>query len=284
MQSQTQTASILSQIESKYSDLNIYGNDWFIRFRALVIINSMMICLFIQDWLQYLSYIVRKISTSALSINLSVAIVIDFVHTVGAIYLIIEYCTYYNISRTLSRSEEKYYKMFASTEDRGVQPKVIFAYLVIVLVYRLLYQMIYFQTFGALVQIIIKMVGSCLKFLMLSFIFLVAFTILGHILFNDINEFQSIFWSFNTMYQSVFGGFDFAIYANSTITPEYYGRIFMCLYLLGFAVLIMNFLIAILSEVYSNYCNTLYRVSTNLISITKFNKGIKQKVLFLIQT
>ena len=55
------------------------------------------------------------------------------------------------------------------------------------------------------------------------------------------------------MYQSVFGGFDFTIYANSTLTTEYYGRIFMSLFLLGFAVLIMNFLIAILSEVYSNY-------------------------------
>ena len=55
------------------------------------------------------------------------------------------------------------------------------------------------------------------------------------------------------MYQSVFGGFDFAIYANSTLTTEYYGRIFMSLFLLGFAVLVMNFLIAILSEVYSNY-------------------------------
>ena len=55
------------------------------------------------------------------------------------------------------------------------------------------------------------------------------------------------------MYQSVFGGFDYTIYANSTLTTEYYGRIFMSLFLLGFAVLVMNFLIAILSEVYSNF-------------------------------
>ena len=55
------------------------------------------------------------------------------------------------------------------------------------------------------------------------------------------------------MYQSIFGGFDFTIYANSSITPEYYGRLFMWIYLLGFAVLIMNFLIAILTDTYSYY-------------------------------
>ena len=87
LQSQTQTASILSQIEIQYSNLNSQGNDWLIRFRALVIINSMMMSLFIQDCLHYLSFIVRKISISALSANLNAAFAIDFIHTVGAIYL-----------------------------------------------------------------------------------------------------------------------------------------------------------------------------------------------------
>ena len=253
LQSQTQTTSVLAQIESEYSNLKSYGDDWYIRFRALTILNSMVITFFIQDFLIYLSFIVRKISTSALSKILTTAILIDFVHVVGAIYLIVRYLTYYDISRTLSRSEEKYYRMFEATEAGGVQPKVIFAYLVIVMMYRLLFQMVYFNTFGALVQIIIQMIVSCFKFLILSLIFLVAFTILGYILFNDIDQFKSIFWSFNTMYQSVFGGFDFTIYSSSTITPEFCGRIFMCLFLLGFAVLVMNFLIAILSEVYGKY-------------------------------
>lgn len=125
----------------------------------------------------------------ALSANLTAAIIIDFVHFIGAIYLLVQYFTYYDVSRTLSRAEEKYYKMFASTEEKGVQPKVIFVYLVIVLVYRLLYYMIYFETFGALVQIIIKMITFCFKFLVLSGLFLLAFSLFGHILFNDIEEF-----------------------------------------------------------------------------------------------
>ena len=121
------------------------------------------------------------------------------------------------------------------------------------MVYRMFYQMAFFEIFGALVQTVIKMFISCAKFLVLTFIFVVSFSALGHNLFNDIEEFSTIFRSFNTMYQSIFGGFDFAIYSNSSITPEYYGRLFMWVYLLGFAVLIMNFLIAILTDTYSYY-------------------------------
>ena len=251
LKSQAQTSSVLSQIDTEYYNLNNYGENWFVRFRALVIINSMLICLFIQDCLHYLSIIIRRISIKALSYNLAAAIIIDFIHTVGAIYLIIQYWTYYNINRTLTRAEEKYYKMFLSTETGEVQPKNIFVYLIIVIVYRMLYQLVYFKAFGPIVQIIIKMITKCFVFLILSLMFLFAFTLMGFILFYDINEFSSIFYSFNTMYQSIFGGFDFTIYTKSNVTKEYYGRIFMCLFLLGFAVLVMNFLIAILSEVYS---------------------------------
>ena len=143
--------------------------------------------------------------------------------------------------------------MFLSTEAGGVQPKVIFVYLILVVMYRILYQMAYFKTFGPIVQIIIKMIANCFVFLIISLMFLISFTIMGYVLFYDIAEFSTIFRSFNTMYQSIFGGFDFTIYSNSSKTAEYYGRIYLCVFLLGFAVLIMNFLIAILSEVYSYY-------------------------------
>ena len=253
LQSQTQTSSILSQIESQYINLNDYGYDWFYRFRSLVIINSMMMCLFISDWLQFLTLILKKISIKALSSYLIFAFFIDLLHVIGAIYLIVRYNTYYNIDRTLSRPEEKYYKIFISTEGEGIQPKVIFFLLIVVMVYRMFYQMAFFETFGSLVQTVIKMFISCAKFLVLTFIFVLSFSALGHNLFNDIDDFSTIFRSFNTMYQSIFGGFDFTIYANSSITPEYYGRLFMWIYLLGFAVLIMNFLIAILTDTYSYY-------------------------------
>ena len=38
-----------TQINTQYSNLDSYGYDWYIRFRALVIINTMMISFFIQD-------------------------------------------------------------------------------------------------------------------------------------------------------------------------------------------------------------------------------------------
>ena len=127
-----------------YINLDSYGYDWFYRFRSLVIINSMMMCLFISDWLQFLTLIMKKISINALSGYLIFAFFIDLLQVIGAIYLIVRYNTYYDINRTLSRSEEKYYKIFLSTEGEGIQPKVIFILFIIVMVYRMFYQMAFF--------------------------------------------------------------------------------------------------------------------------------------------
>lgn len=105
-----------------------------------------------------MSLTVRKISVKVVGANMLSSTFIDLVHFIGAIYLLVRYFTHFDISRTLTRPEEKYYKMFLSTEENGVQPKVIFVYLVITVLNRLLYYMVYFDTFGALIQIILKMV------------------------------------------------------------------------------------------------------------------------------
>lgn len=216
----------------------------------------MMICLFISDAMIFLSFIVRKISIKALSTNLVYAFLFDTVQAALAIYLIVKYAGSYSIDRTLSRGEEKYYRMFLATEDGGLHPKTIFVYLVIIMIYRMLFQMVYFENFGALVMIIVKMVDKSFRFLVISTLFLLGFSLIGNTLFNDLTEFRNFWISLNTMYQSALGGFDFSIFAASSVTAEVYGRIFLAIYLLGFMILILNFLIAILSETFAYYITT----------------------------
>ena len=132
----------------------------------------------------------KKISIKALGGYLVFALLIDLLQTAGAIYMIIRYNTYYNIDRTLARSEEKYYKICLLTEGEGIQPNLFF---IVVMVYRMFYQMSFFETFGSLVQTVIKMFISCVKFLILTFIFVISFSALGHNLFNDIDDFSTKF-------------------------------------------------------------------------------------------
>mmetsp|Transcript_21420 Transcript_21420/g.24612 ORF Transcript_21420/g.24612 Transcript_21420/m.24612 type:complete len:184 (+) Transcript_21420:599-1150(+) len=179
-----------------------------------------------------LSFIARKIKIDVVNSNHFIALGIDTIHAALAIYMIYRYLNHYDISRTLTRSEEKYYQIMLSTEDNtGVNSIVIFIYFLLTLLYRMLYQMFFFETFGVLIKIIVKMVEQSVKFLFISLLFLFTFALIGNCLFNDMSEFKNIFISFNTMYGSALGGFDFGIFASGTTTHETYGRLFMGVYL-----------------------------------------------------
>jgi len=166
-----------------------------------------------------------------MSKNHLIALLIDSIHFSLAIYMMVRYFDDYTIDRTLSRPEEKYYKTMLATENSGIHVKVIFIYLLITLLYRMLYQMLFFETFGVLIQILVIMFYKASKFLVISLLFLFAFSLIGNTLFNDLTQFSTIFMSFNTMYESSLGGFDFSIYASGTTTHETYGRLFMGVYL-----------------------------------------------------
>ena len=70
-------------------------------------------------------------------------------------------------------------------------------------------------------------------------------------LFFDIDEFDSFLVSFNTLYGSALGGFDFNIFSQSNEYEEYVGKIYLFIYLLISAILLLNFLIAIMSDTYA---------------------------------
>lgn len=69
------------------------------------------------------------------------------------------------------------------------------------------------------------------------------------------------------MYASALGGFDFAIYEKSSLTSPTAGRLFLASYLIVAAILMLNFLIAILSDTYAN--NTKYTSALRMKEIIK---------------
>ena len=255
LSSQTQTASIISQTNLYYTTLYSTGEAWFSYFRALIVISGMTISYLLQDLLILLSYFIRRISIKALSSNFALLFVLDLVYAGFAIYLIIRFSLYYNVDRTLSRYEEKYYAMFLETKTNNLQPMHWFWYIVCVLIFRILYQQIYFGELGALVQIIIKMVVKVVRFLFIYFTIMLAFSLVGYGLFYDIDNYSTLPKSFNTMFGSSLGGFDFTLYDNSTVSSATAGRIYLSIYLLTSTILLLNFLIAILNDTYTEYIN-----------------------------
>ena len=158
LQSQTQTASVLASIETNYALLNSYGETWVYRFKWIIVFNTYAISWLIQDLMVVLTYVIRGISLKLLSPNFMLLITANLVHFIIAINFIYVYFTHYNIDRTLTRPEEKYYKMMMSTFNDTVGSYTIINFLVFYLGGRMMYQFVYFETFGVLVQIVIKMI------------------------------------------------------------------------------------------------------------------------------
>ena len=84
---------------------------------------------------------------------------------------------------------------------------------------------------------------------------MLAFSLVGFGLFYDVTELSSLSSSFNTMFQSSLGGFDYTLFNNAINTSPLAGRIFLSIYLLVSSILLLNFLIAILNDTYTEYIN-----------------------------
>ena len=157
------------------------------------------------------------------------------------------------ISRTIEKSEEKYYRMMLSTNNNTLGTNFIYNYLVFLLGWRILYQLVYFSSFGVLVQIIIKMLINSIKFLSILLILIILFTVVANVSFYDIPGYSSFYESFISMHSSALGGFDFSVFDSSSHVSYYARKLLIAAYLLITVVMLMNFLIAILSDTYSFY-------------------------------
>ena len=257
LSSQTQTSSVIAQTNNYYEKLSSNGDSWFTYFRALVILSVFAIGFLVQDMIIFLTYFVRKISIKALSKRFLLLFLLDLAHSVLSIYLITKFVLNYNIERTLTRPEEKYYRMLLEIESDTLQPMHWFWYFIWVLIIRLFHMLIYFDEygFGILIQTIVKMAIKVIRFLVLYFTIILAFSFVGYGLFYDIEDYSSLFKSYNTMFKSSLGGFDYSIYDNSTKSSSTAGRIYLSIYLLVSTILLLNFLIAILNDTYIEYIN-----------------------------
>ena len=82
---------------------------------------------------------------------------------------------------------------------------------------------------------------------------MLAFSLVGYGLFYDVTELSTLSSSFKTMFQSSLGGFDYNLFNSAENTSPLAGRIFLSIYLLVSSILLLNFLIAILNETYTEY-------------------------------
>lgn len=117
--------------------------------------------------------------------------------------------------------------------------------------FRISLNLLYNATFGVFIQMTGRMVKDTFKFLFIYFLFLILYSAVGYVMFADIEAYKTFEDTLLTMYDAGLGGYDFGAYDDSGLTHSTIGKIYLFVYLLVSLILLLNLLIAILSDSYA---------------------------------
>lgn len=107
------------------------------------------------------------------------------------------------------------------------------------------------ETFGPLLVMIVAMVKVMVTFFVLYFLGLLTFASVGTLTLAESTNFRNLFESFRIYLMASLGNFDIFQYDNLEGWKKYYAILLHVAVLFFFLILIINLLIAILSDEYS---------------------------------
>ena len=109
------------------------------------------------------------------------------------------------------------------------------------------------RLFGPMIEIIISMIKNLIVFGALLLLIMFTYVFIGRLFFSNCDDFQSYAKAFLFLFQAVLGNFNFKFTQNKTV---YVGKslsyIYLGSYLVLFNITLLNFLIAILSDIFNS--------------------------------
>ena len=107
------------------------------------------------------------------------------------------------------------------------------------------------RTFGPLIRTLISMLYQLMLF-SLFIIIMLGFIFGGRIAFVEFNQFRSFSSTALFLFDALLGNYKFSVFDNSQFGLGVYGKIYLMAYLIISNIVLLNFLIAILSDTYSH--------------------------------
>lgn len=249
MSSQTQTSSVTSQIESAQQKLDDLASNYLNYLDTLIIFGILSYTYLLKDIQELIYANIRNVHiktfTFQMLINIACSIIVTF-------WIIMHFAEFKSGLGELSESEQatKLIKRMDDSEIFGLN--YILAALVSIQFMRLVSTLQVSRTFGPMVKTLGSMLVDGAIFLLLYVFIFIIFTSAGQLLFNELTGFSDFSESSKTLFGASLGNFDYVWFDNMTEVSPYTGYVFLTIFLLFTMVLLLNFLIAILSNTYAN--------------------------------
>ena len=177
---------------------------------------------------------------------------LTFMQTFFILVLIIEISNYFNVD--VSKSSQNYYPTVGLKILSESFLKFNFCLGMIVVIQWIRVFMVFqaSRVFGKMVEIILNMMTEIAKFMVILGILTIAFSSAGRIFFFDITKFETDTDSIIYLISSALGNFDYSIFTTSDLfLSKYYGYVYQSLFLLMVSIVLLNFLVAILADIYT---------------------------------
>ena len=249
LSSQTQTSSITSQLSETKAKLEELSSDYLNYLDTLIIFGILSYTYFLKDIQELIYANIRNVHittfTFQMLINIACFIIVTF-------WVIMHFAEFKNNLSGLSDSEKatKLIERMEASKIFGLN--YILAILVSIQFMRLVSTLQVSRTFGPMVKTLGSMLVDGAIFLLLYVFIFIIFASAGQLLFNELSEFENIVESSKTLFGASLGNFEYVWFDNMSEVSPYTGYIFLTIFLLFTMILLLNFLIAILSNTYAN--------------------------------
>jgi len=163
-------------------------------------------------------------------------------------------------------------RIMANFEDNlDYKFEYLFSICITCLILRVAIVLQFNESIGPLIKIVGKLGGDFFNFFLIYLILSIMFTVVGNINFmNEISVFEGFFQSFLTVVDCSLGNYSFEIFnVLNNKNLVFMGEIYMMLLVLIFNILLLNFIIAILSNTYNIFDNRSNGLYLSKILITR---------------
>ena len=134
--------------------------------------------------------------------------------------------------------------------DSSFDIQVILAFIVSMQFLRFLLSLQVSRTFGPMIKILGNMFMDVVTFLILFSTILLIFIAIGQLLFENLNQFTSPIDTINTLLTICVGGFAYNMFDTLDDNLKYAGYVYLTVFIFFAAIVLINFLIAILTNTY----------------------------------
>ena len=245
--SQQNTGGAILSLEAEYAKMQDLSNDYMFYLHFLLSLCVLTYSYSVRDFQEILYCHLRKIHVQIFNYQL----LINFINSGIVTYWFIKNFTIYEKDFNGIKEELKSAIVIERmNEDNSFDIQVILTLLVSIQFLRLLISLEVSRTFGPMIKILGTMFVDVVVFLVLFATIFLIFLAIGQLLFEELNEFTSPIDTAKTLFTIWFGGFAYSVFNTLSNSLRIAGYIYLTVFIFFVAIVLINFLIAILSNTY----------------------------------